>query len=83
MNILEAADLINKKMASRKVDLAELEKLARPSCRKCYGRGYKGVYRTEWKTEQNEFSGSLVPCSCVINKLRRERSKNIEEGNFS
>jgi len=35
--------------------------LARPNCRKCYGRGYNGTMQ----------DGHKHVCSCVLNKLRR------------
>ena len=82
MNIQEAAELIYQKKANRRMGLIELKTLAKKSCSKCYGRGYTGIYKTSWNREPNNYDGELIPCSCVVNKIRAIKKQEIMEGTF-
>ena len=51
---------------SSKVALHKIREAAKPSCRKCYGRGWIGLRHD---------NSAIVPCRCVINNLSKGRVK--------
>lgn len=43
----------------------EIKKSPKKSCKKCYGRGWLGTYKT---LDNDELNGLKVICSCVFRK---------------
>jgi hypothetical protein len=47
-----------------------LRKIAKPSCRHCYGEGYRGF---------NTTTGRLVVCRCAMKKIQPKWAEKVEQ----